>query len=88
VFGEDAYPMLHLKVAALTQSLVCNHGLVDGNKRLGFAGMRLMYGLNGYTLNARDDEKVELILAVADSRLDTVEKIAERLTTIAVPLTG
>jgi death-on-curing protein len=35
--GEDLYPTLHLKAAALIESLAGNHGLVDGNKRLGFA---------------------------------------------------
>lgn len=35
-FGEDAYPDLITKVAALLQSIVNNHALVDGNKRLGW----------------------------------------------------
>ena len=34
VFGQGAYPDLHLKVAALLHSLARNHALVDGNKRL------------------------------------------------------
>ena len=33
-FGEDAYPTIELKAAALLHSLAANHGLVDGNKRL------------------------------------------------------
>ena len=33
-FGEDAYPTVALKAAALLHSLAANHGLVDGNKRL------------------------------------------------------
>ena len=33
-FGEDAYPTLRLKAAALMHSLVKNHSLMDGNKRL------------------------------------------------------
>ena len=36
VFGEDAYPTLPLKAAALLHSIVRNHPLVDGNKRLGW----------------------------------------------------
>ena len=39
VFGEDAYPTLDDKAAALLQSLVLNHGLVDGNKRLGWVAV-------------------------------------------------
>ena len=32
VFGEDAYPDLHLKAAALLQSLTRNHALIDGRR--------------------------------------------------------
>ena len=38
VFGEDAYPDIHTKAAALPHSLARNHALVDGNKRLAWAG--------------------------------------------------
>ena len=34
VLGEDAYPTVELKAAALLHSIVRNHALVDGNKRL------------------------------------------------------
>ncbi len=36
LFGEDAYPDLWTKAAALLHSIVKNHALVDGNKRLGW----------------------------------------------------
>ena len=41
VFGEDAYPGLNGKAAALLHSLVTNHALVDGNKRLGLVAVLL-----------------------------------------------
>lgn len=50
VFGEDAYPSLHEKAAALLHSLTCNHALVDGNKRLALAALIVFYGLNGRRL--------------------------------------
>ena len=34
-FGEDAYPDIWTKAASLLHSIVNNHSLVDGNKRLG-----------------------------------------------------
>ena len=40
VFGQDAYPDLHLKAAALLQSLAQNRPLVDGNKRLAWTACR------------------------------------------------
>ncbi len=79
VFGEDAYPGLNGKAAALLHSVVTNHALVDGNKRLGLVAVLLFYGMNGYDLTATEDERVNLILAIADGRLREVEKIAEHL---------
>lgn len=83
VFGQDAYPTIHEKAAALLESLVKNHALIDGNKRLGWVTMRLFYGYNGYTISATEDEKFDLVIAVATGELDTVGKIAHRLVTMA-----
>jgi len=79
IFGEDAYAGLDGKAAALLHSLVTNHALVDGNKRLGLVAVLLSYGMNGCDLTATEDERVELILAIADGRLSEVEKIADHL---------
>jgi death on curing protein len=79
VYGEDAYPAIHEKAAALLDSLVNNHALVDGNKRLGWVAVRLFYGLNGYTVSASEDEKVQLVLDVACGELNDVSKIASQL---------
>lgn len=78
-FGEDAYPSLHAKAAALLHSLARNHALVDGNKRLALAGTIAFYGLNGYRLNLSNDEAYDLVIAVAAGELDDVDSIAERL---------
>jgi death on curing protein len=82
VFGEDAYPAIHEKAAALLDSLVNNHALLDGNKRLGWVAVRLFYGFNGYTVSASEDEKVQLVLDVATGELNEVAKIAHRLATL------
>ncbi len=84
-FGEDAYPGLDEKVAALLHSLVRNHALVDGNKRLALAGMIAFYGLNGRRLNLTNDEAYDLVMVVADGRLDAVGDIAARLGTATAP---
>ena len=49
-FGEDAYPTLHHKAAALLDAVVRNHALVDGNKRLGWSSVVVFYDLNGVDL--------------------------------------
>ena len=79
VFGRDAYPTLMLKAAALTHSLVRNHGLVDGNKRLGLSGLIAFLGLNGRRLTWTNDEAYEFIVKIASGALDEVSEIAERI---------
>jgi death-on-curing protein len=84
-FGEDAYPSIHLKAAALLHSVSRNHPLVDGNKRLALAATIAFYGLNGLRLTMSNDEAYELIMAVAAGELDDVEQIARRLEADTAP---
>ena len=79
VYGEDAYPDIATKAAALAHSIVTSHPLVDGNKRLGLVAVRLFYGLNNVRLEATQDQKVDLILTIADGTLRDVDKIADEL---------
>lgn len=80
VFGEDAYPDIHQKAAALLISLVGNHALVDGNKRLGWLGLNMFYGLNGYGIRADLDAAYDLIMAIAAGSSDmTVPEVAGNL---------
>ena len=65
VFGRDAYPTLDEKAAVLLESLVGNHALVDGNKRLGWLSLVVFYGLNGVVLEAPDDDAYDVVIAVA-----------------------
>ena len=76
--GQDLYPDLFGKVAALGHSLVRNHAFVDGNKRVGFEAMRLMLRINGYDLRAGDETKFNFVLDVAKGQL-TEQAIADWL---------
>ncbi|MCY7366135.1 MAG: type II toxin-antitoxin system death-on-curing family toxin [Frankiaceae bacterium] len=78
VFGEDAYVTVWDKAAALLHSLVRNHALVDGNKRLGITAAALLLHRNGIELTLDEDETYDLVIAVAEGRLD-VPGIAESL---------
>jgi death on curing protein len=78
-FGADAYPTLHDKAAALVQSIVRNHALVDGNKRLGLAAVIAFYGVNGRRLTLTNDEAYELVMSAATGDIDDVTVIAQRL---------
>ena len=76
VFGEDAYPDLATKAAALLHSIVRNHALVDGNKRLALGATVAFLGLNGFSWRMDNDEQFAFMLAVARSELDDVADIA------------
>jgi death on curing protein len=75
-FGEDAYPTIHEKAAALIHSVARNHALVDGNKRLALAGGIAFLGVNGLRLTMSEDEAYDLIISVASGELDDVQSIA------------
>lgn len=77
--GEDAYPDLHTKAAALLHSLARNHALIDGNKRLALAGTIAFLGINGQQVTLTNDEAYELVIAVATGETDEVTEIAATL---------
>ena len=78
-FGEDAYRDIGTKAAALLQSAVKNHPLVDGNKRLGWLATATFLELNGVEVTkATNDAVYELVMRVAASQT-SVEDIAEGL---------
>jgi death-on-curing protein len=81
VFGEDAYPDLHRKAAALLHSLARNHALVDGNKRLAWTACRTFLAINGQWISAPEDDRFEFVIRVATSALPDLDKIAEQLRT-------
>ena len=79
VGGHDAYPDMWTKAAALLQSLVNNHALIDGNKRLGWLATAVFLELNGVNIaDARNDDVYDLVIDVA-STSPTLDEIGERL---------
>lgn len=79
LWGSDAYPSVDEKAAALIQSLVGNHALVDGNKRLGWLAVVVFYGLNGAELEVPDDDAYAFVISIADGSLSEVTDIAAQL---------
>lgn len=69
-FGEDAYASLELKAAALLTSLTRNHALFDGNKRTAWILTVAFLNINGWDVEMTQDEKYELVLAVAQGELE------------------
>ena len=70
ISGKCPPPLLH--------SIVRNHPLVDGNKRLGLAATIAFYGVNGRRLTMTNDEAYEFVMSVASGDLDDVSAIAQR----------
>jgi len=83
-FGDDAYPDLNTKAAVLLESIVRNHPLVDGNKRLSWVGVVVFYGLNGLALRAPEDPAYDLVVGVAEGRV-TYTEVAIQLASWATP---
>ena len=67
VYGTDAYPNPDEKAAVLLESLVRNHALIDGNKRIGWLATVVFYGLNDVELEAPDDDAYDLVITIASS---------------------
>jgi death on curing protein len=85
VFGEDAYPDVHSKAAALLQSIVNNHPLVDGNKRLGWLATAVFLELNGVSAStATNDQVFDFVIWVASSNPE-LQAIVDRLRLIVGP---
>lgn len=79
VGGENAYPTVWLKAAALLESVVGNHALVDGNKRLGWIAVAVFLEVNEVRVaTATNDDVYTLVMDVARSQI-ALDEIAERL---------
>ena len=85
VFGQDAYPGLWEKAAALMESLGRNHALVDGNKRLAWNATWFFLGLNGQVLGEPldNDAAEQFVIEVVTGKLE-IQHIASGLITFAL----
>jgi death on curing protein len=86
MYGQDAYPDLVGKAAALLHSLCCNPALIDGNKRLAWAATMVFIGLNsGRAVPNVDVDQAEVfMLAVAQGSLTDVADIGVELRRLGV----
>ncbi|MBA2574794.1 MAG: Fic family protein [Nocardioidaceae bacterium] len=77
-FGQDAYPTLDVKAAALLLALARNHPLVDGDKRLTWLATVVFLDLNSCGPQLTHEAACDLVMDVAEGRLD-VTQITARL---------
>ena len=77
--GVEFYPSIERKAAALLHSLVRNHSLYDGNKRLAWMACDVFLARHGLRSGLSVKEAFDLMLAVAGDKTIDVDAIAERL---------
>jgi death-on-curing protein len=76
LFGEDAYPTLELKAAAMVHSIIKNHAMVDGNKRTSWFMLSSFLYINGYFIEMNADQGMEFTLGIATDKLSLAEAAA------------
>ncbi|MCX5111660.1 type II toxin-antitoxin system death-on-curing family toxin [Streptomyces sp. NBC_00378] len=84
MFGEEAYPDLIDKAAALLQSLAINHPFFDGNKRTAWLSCVTFLAMNGVDLRPDIDAAERLVIAVATGEMDEVKTISQGLRELVV----
>jgi death-on-curing protein len=70
LFGQDAYPSIYLKAAALMESIILNHPMIDGNKRSSWFGLNAFLLLNGLVIEADQVEAYEFVPGIATKKID------------------
>ncbi|SCD77174.1 death on curing protein [Streptomyces sp. DvalAA-43] len=84
VFGEEAYPDVIGKAAALLQSLAINHPLFDGNERTAWLSCVTFPAMNGVDLRPDIGAAERLVIAVATGEMDEVRTISQGLRELVV----
>ena len=67
--GQDLYPTMSDKAAALWHGFVCNHAFIDGNKRIGLMVASVFLIANGYELDFDDEEAEDTTMQLASSQM-------------------
>lgn len=68
--GQELYPTVEGKAAAMLEGVIIRHPWLDGNKRTAYALMELVLEDGGLRLAASEDEKYDMIIQVATGQLD------------------
>ncbi len=73
--GQDLYPDLFVKAAALLESLIGNQAFLDGNKRTAITSAGLFLRINGYRLTA-NNQQLEVFTLQCVQRLVPLDEMA------------
>jgi death on curing protein len=75
MFGQDLYPGVTEKAAALCQAIVRAHPFSDGNKRVALVALDVFLVRNSRALAATNDEVYATIMALARGELGREELV-------------
>ncbi|MGH3759085.1 type II toxin-antitoxin system death-on-curing family toxin [Actinophytocola sp.] len=84
VLGVQAYDNLWLKAAALLDSIVTTRPLAEGNWRLGWVAAVTLCDMNGWWIDADEDDALEVVRDVGRGNVG-VPEMAARLEEWALP---
>jgi death on curing protein len=73
--GEDLYPTIFEKAAALGESLIVNHPFIDGNKRTGFFAMISLIEDDGYFLKSTQNEAYDFTIKISTGEIRFEEMV-------------
>ena len=76
--GEDLYPTVFKKAAAIGESLIMNHPFLDGNKRTGYLLMEALLRSEGYKISSSDDDLYNFVINISTGSI-SFEEILEWL---------
>ena len=82
--GEDLYPSIFEKAAAIGESLIMNHPFIDGNKRTGYLLMEALLRYGGHKIVASDDELYQFVINISTGSI-SFEDIVEWLKNNTTP---
>jgi len=68
--GEELFPDTKDKIMRLAYGLIKNHSFRDGNKRIGALVLLVLLELNGWHVNATNEEFADIIMGIAASEKD------------------
>ena len=67
--GEDLYPTVFEKAAALTESIIINHPFIDGNKRTGLLAMLVILEIGNFKITASNDDTYSFTIQISTGEI-------------------
>lgn len=73
--GEDLYPTVYEKAAAIAESIIINHPFIDGNKRTGFLAMLAVLAEENIYLVSTKDQTYQVVIDISMGKKSTAELV-------------